>query len=154
MPIASGATSVAPKALEDIVADSDHVVLARVVAVDMVNAFGMRIEDPDARSGPGSRNRIRFHLEVREVLFTACRREPRNIVVPLWSAWHYRLGQMRDQVTGSDGVFLLKGAGFEPAYPAGFQRSLDERSAIEPLVAALRLHHAESQMDCKEDRTR
>ena len=147
------ATSVPPRTLEEIVDESDHVLVAKVVKVDMVNGFGFTVTDKKARTGPGLRNRIRFHLEVQDVRFTTCKRQPRRVLVPLWPAWHYTLGAMQEQVEGSTGIFLLKGPGFEPSYPAFFQRSLDEGKTVFPLADRLRLKRKQSQLDCREDRS-
>jgi hypothetical protein len=57
--------------------------------------------------------------------------------VPLWQAWHYILGTMQDDLTGATGIFLLKGGAYEPVYPAGFQRSLEERAEIVRLLGAV-----------------
>lgn len=144
------ATSIPSLPLEEIVAQSDHVVVAKVARVDMVNGLGLQVRDRDARTGPGLHNRIRFHLDVGEVLLTNCRRPPRRIVVPLWQMWHYSLGTIQDQVQGNVGIFLLKGANFEPAYNQGFQRDLAERGRIEALVRAVRLQRKPAQVVCKE----
>ncbi|ALN58190.1 hypothetical protein GLE_2842 [Lysobacter enzymogenes] len=133
------ATSIVPKPLEELVRESDHVVVATVVGVDMVDGRGRALNDPAARTGPGSANRMSFELKVESVLFTRAGSLPPRIRVPLWSMWHYQLGTMRDEVVGSRGIFLLKGAPpkgdrYEPAYPGGFQRPLEEREQIERLL--------------------
>lgn len=143
-------TSIPDLSLEEIVAQSDHVVVAKVARVDMVDGLGRQVRDRDGRTGPGLHNRIRFHLEVGEALLTNCRRPPRRIVVPLWQMWHYSLGTMQDEVQGNVGIFLLKGANFEPAYSQGFQRGMAERSQIEALAQALRLRRKPAQVACKE----
>jgi hypothetical protein len=132
------ATSVPPKPLEEMVRESDHVVIATITGVDMVDGRGRPVTDLDARTGPGLTNEMRFHLDVREVLFTRSKTLPAALTVPLWTAWHYELGGMQEQVTGSTGIFLLKDDSFQPTYPAGFQRGLDERSEIEHLLASPR----------------
>lgn len=137
----AGATSVAPRSLEEIATDAYHALAGRVVAVDMVDGGGRPLHDPDARTGPGLPNRLFFVIEVDEVIATRCRRPPSRIRVPLWSMWHYSLGDMRE-VEGSDGIFLLAGPGFEPAYFNGFQRAADERAEIEAVFEAKRLADA------------
>ena len=101
---------------------------------------------------PGLRltNTIRFLVEVDEVLFTTCRRPPRRVLVPLWSDWHYSLGTMQDQLTGSSGLFLLKGADFQPAYPQGFQRSSEERPLVEAAADVLRLEREPASEFCRD----
>src|SRR5690606_32859486 len=141
--LASGramATSVPPKPLAEMVAEADHVVVATVAVVDMVDGKGRPVLDRDARTGPGLDNQIRLHLAVSEVLRTDNVRLPKALVVPLWTAWHYSLGAIKDQVTGSSGIFLLKGNDFQPVYPARFQRSLEERNEIESLLVPSKGH--------------
>ncbi|WP_242108544.1 hypothetical protein [Luteimonas aquatica] len=147
----AGATSVASKSLDEIVHGSDHALLATVVRVDMVDGLGRPVEDREARTGPGLRNRIRLHLDVREVLSTNCSRQPRRVTVALWSMWHYSLGAIRDQVQGSEGIFLLKGADFEPAYYEDFQRAIEERPQIQARLDALRLQRKPERIDCRQD---
>ncbi|MGN7918112.1 MULTISPECIES: hypothetical protein [Lysobacter] len=131
---AACATSVPLKPLEEMVGEADHVVVATVESVDMVGGRGEPIIDPKARTGPGSKNRMRFNLRVEELLFTRSPVLPPALRVPLWSAWHYELGDIQEQVTGSTGIFLLKGDDYQPVYPADFQRPLDEREQIERLL--------------------
>lgn len=75
----TNATSIPHKPLDEIVADSDHILLARIVKVDMVNRWGSQVADRKARTGPGLDNRLRLHLQVLDVRFTACAREPRRV---------------------------------------------------------------------------
>ena len=134
----ANATSVAPMPLEQMVREADHVVVATVSKVDMVDGRGRPVADPEARTGPGLDNEIRLHLAVSEVLHTGSSRLPGTLVVPLWTAWHYMLGSITEAAGGTSGIFLLKGDDFQPAYPADFQRSLDERAEIERLLQGKR----------------
>lgn len=68
------ATSVAPKPLEEMVQEANHVVVATVVRVDMVDHAGWAVLEPEANTGPGLRNRLRFHLAVEECCSRATRR--------------------------------------------------------------------------------
>lgn len=131
---AAWATSVAPKPLEEMVRQADHVVVATIESVDMVDGRGKPIVDPRARTGPGLKNQMRFNLRVKELLFTRSPMLPPTLRVPLWAAWHYQLGSMQEQMTGSTGIFLLKGDDYQPVYPAYFQRALEEREEIERLL--------------------
>lgn len=130
------ATIVTPKPLEEMVCEADLVVVARIAGVDMVDGRGRPVTDRDARTGPGLPNQMRFNLEVKEVLFARTKPTPRTLRVPLWQAWHYMLGTMQDDLTGTTGIFLLKGDTYEPVYPAGFQRALEERAEIVHLLGA------------------
>lgn len=136
--LAAGATSVSARSLEEMLQDSDHVLVATVTQVDMVDAQGRQVSDPEARTGPASRNQIRFHLDVKHTLFTTARPPAQKVVVPLWQAWIYSLGQIRQAVEGNTSIFLLKGDHFEPAYPRDFERPVAQREEIEALLRALR----------------
>ncbi len=131
----ASATSVAPMTLEQIVAQSDAAVIAKIEAVDMVDGQGHQVTDPAARTGPGSDNQIRLHLVLDEAVFTRTGPVPVRITVPLWQMWHYDLGQIQRQV-GQKSIFLLKGQKhtFEPAYYNDFQRPRSEGRKIRKLV--------------------
>lgn len=128
------ATSVPRIELPELVKRSDHVLLATVTKVDMIDGDGKQVSARGARTGPGSPNTIRFHLDVEEVIYTTAPQPPREVIVSLWPMWHYQLGVINDQVTGSRGIFMLKGEEFDPAYPNAFQRDPAEREKIEELL--------------------
>jgi len=130
----AAATSVAPRDLEQLVGEAELVVVAKVQSVDMVDGRGRPVTDPQARTGPGSENRIFLALLVEEVLHGDVANPSVPLRVPLWQMWHYSLGSIREAAEGSQGVFLLKG-NLEPVYPADFQRPLEERAQIETLLA-------------------
>lgn len=128
------ATSVPPKPLKEMVREADHVLVAKIVSVDLADGDGRPLTDREAGTGPGSPNLMRLNLEVQEVLFARMEPPPRTLRVPLWQMWHYSLGTMQDGLTGDTGIFLLKGNDFEPVYPAHFQRALEERAEIMRLL--------------------
>ncbi|MBB3276026.1 MULTISPECIES: hypothetical protein [unclassified Pseudoxanthomonas] len=128
------ATSVVPKPLAEMVREADHVVVATITRVDMVDGKGRLLTDPESRTGPGLANQMRLHLEVHEVIATRLPPVSRTIRVPLWMMWHYELGTMQKHLTGQRGIFLLTGRDYQPVYPANFQRSLDERAEIQRLL--------------------
>ena len=128
------ATSVLPKPLEEMVREADHVLVAKIVSVDLVDGDGRPLTDREAGTGPGSPNLMRLNLEVQEVLFVRMKPPPRTLRGPLWQMWNYSLGTMQDGLTGDTGIFLLKGNEFEPVYPAHFQRALEERAKIVRLL--------------------
>ena len=130
------ATSVVPKPLAEMVREADQIVVAKIVSVDMVDGRGRPVHDREARTGPGLSNRMRFNLDVQEVLSTRKKLPSRKLRVPLWSRWHYSLGTLQDDLTGTTGIFLLKGDNYEPVYPAGFQRPLEEKREILRLIGA------------------
>lgn len=136
LPSVALATSVVPKPLEEMVREADHVVVAKIVSVDLVDGRGRPLTDRDSGTGPGLPNQMRLNLEVQEVLFARTKPPSRMLRVPLWQMWHYSLGTMQDKLTGATGIFLLKGDVYEPVYPAGFQRALAERAEVVRLLGA------------------
>ena len=134
MALVAAATSVRPKPLDEMVHEADLVVMATIKAVTMVDGSGRPITDRRARTGPGSDNRMQLTLRVQEVLFARTATKASSLQVPLWPMWHYELGVMQDDLTGGGGIFLLKGAAYEPVYPAGFHRDIRERPRIEALL--------------------
>jgi hypothetical protein len=133
---AAQATSVARIELPELVKRTDHVLLATVAKVDMIDGNGHEVTDSDAGTGPGSDNQIRFHLDVHEVIYSTSLRPPRRVIVRLWKMWHYSLGGIRENVEGSKGIFMLAGENFDPAYPKSFQLSPDSRRQIEELLVS------------------
>jgi hypothetical protein len=75
---------------------------------------------------------------IDEVLYTRHDQLPDTLIVPLWTMWHYTLESITEAAGDTSGIFLLKGDGFEPAYPADFQRAADERAQIERLLQGKR----------------
>lgn len=86
------------------------------------------------RSTINWRKPIRLHLDAHEVLQSHGAEVPNLLVVPPWSAWHYSLGDISGLAAGTEGIFLLKGDDFVPAYPADFQRGLDELTEVERIL--------------------
>jgi hypothetical protein len=117
--------------VEERAAAADHVLVGRVVDVEMINRRGRRVTDPEAMTGPNLSNTIRLVIEVDEVLVTTADAVPRRIAVALPTYMHYRLGQVREAHAGDDAptLVLLRGEGFEAAHEAGFllDPSLRER---------------------------
>lgn len=122
-------TSVEPMPLEALLAKTDHVLLATVTAVDMVDAQGEPVTDPQARTGPGGPNLIRYHLQVDRVVTSTSAKVPATLVVPEWQMWHYSLGQMQRAMTHTQSVFLLRGPTFQPADSAQFRYRADTQEA-------------------------
>ena len=76
------ATSVAPKSLEELVPEAGEVGVATIDKVDVVDAKGRLLRGKAARTGPGLDNRMRFHLQVEEVIFPRAGAVPPAVVVP------------------------------------------------------------------------
>lgn len=134
----ASATSVKPRSLSELVRDSDHIVIATVSKVDMIDGKGKQLDDVKSRTGPGLQNQIRLHLAVHELIYTRSTTQlPPVIVMGLWQMWHYTLGHIRNATHDTTSIFLLKGDDFQPAYPAYFQRRVSERSEINRLLIEL-----------------
>jgi hypothetical protein len=128
------ATRVTPKGLEELVASADHILVARIDKVDMVDLKGKELLE--GRTGPGHTNTIRFHLTIEKggVLKSAGDPVPDQVLLRLWPEWHYTLATLRKQFQGQTYIFLLKGPDYQWVYPAGFNRPLSEKADIERLL--------------------
>ncbi len=128
--------------LEEMAAGADHILVGRVTGVDMIDGAGKQITDPEARTGPGSRNQIRLRIAVDEVLLTNASRVPPHVHVPLASHLHYSLGQIQEaHATPSEPrLVLLQGPRFEGIKPGVFMRPLEERQEVLRLHDAARAH--------------
>jgi hypothetical protein len=122
--------------LQEMAASADHILVGRVTGVDMINGSGGLVHDPDARTGPGLRNKIRLRIAVDEVLTSDSTNVPKLLYVPLASHLHYTLGQIQDAhaETSEPRLILLKGASFEAIKPGLFMRPLEDKEE------ALRVH--------------
>ena len=114
---------------EQLAAKVDHVLLARVVGVEMTDAKGKKIEDPKAMTGPGTGNTILLAVEIDEVYHTASRKPPETLKIPLDPMMHYRLGRVKESHSGKPKPFLLLLAGpkFTPAFAGVFSRSVERK---------------------------
>jgi hypothetical protein len=130
------ATSVPPRSLAQLVADSEHIIIAKITLVDMVDEKGQQVTNPTARTGPGLSHTIRLNATVQTngVLLSNSKHMPQTLVIPLWPWWHHTLGQIKDIEEGQTRILLLKGSDFNLAYPASCSRPISERSQIEELI--------------------
>jgi hypothetical protein len=124
--------------LDDLARRADHILVGRVVGVDMIDAEGRQRHDDADRAGPGLGNTIRLRVQVDEVLVTNAARVPDELLVPLDPFMHYSLGQVREAHarTSEPRLFLLRGEDFSPIVAGVFSRGLDDRDE------ALRIHAA------------
>lgn len=115
--------------LEEMAQQADHVLVGRVVGVDMVDGQGEQVADPKARTGPGLDNIIRLLIQVDQILVTNAPRVPDVIPVPLASHLHYSLGQIQKAHAGDEEVrlVLLKGPDFAAIKPGVFLRPLADK---------------------------
>lgn len=143
-PTASSGTSVPEPPLEELVLDADHAVVGTIRLVDMVDGHGNPVDDSGAMTGPGEFNTIRLHVVVDSdgIIMTNSDSVPKEITIPLLTAWHYTLHGVK-QHEGSRGVFLLTGERFERVYPRYFHQPLSQRQAIERIAE----RHAELRIE-------
>ncbi|EHR39360.1 MAG: hypothetical protein PHE38_15920 [Alishewanella agri] len=124
--------------LEEMAKQADHILVGRVVGVDMVNGQGRLITDPEARTGPGLDNTIRLRIQVDQVLVSSALKVPDLIPVSLSPHLHYTLGQIKEAHDGDTEarLVLLKGPEFVGIKPGVFFRPLTDKDLV------LRLHAA------------
>lgn len=129
------ATTVDRKDVRELLAESDHILIATVTKVDMIDSNGKELTDPESRTGPGIQNTLRLHLHVNEngVLKTNKQPIPKTIIIELWQEFNFSLGQWKSE-EGKEMIFLLKGDKYTWVYPAGFMLPMSARGAIEQLI--------------------
>ena len=129
-------TKIAPTSLKTLVKRADHVVVARIVKVDMVDADGGSVADLEARTGPGAGNTIRLHVDTDPggILKAGKTPIPTRLVVSDWPMWHRSLGDMKER-EGTDVVLLLRGDDFSAVSEPEFIRDIEEAGAIRALLA-------------------
>lgn len=134
--VGAQATQIPFRDLTNLVSDADHILIATVENVDMVDAKGNQITNETARTGPGIENLLRLHVTVtsKGLIASSADKVPQTIVIPLWQRWHDTLANRKKEVQGKTFIFLLKGNDFAPVYHGGFTRETSERATIERLL--------------------
>lgn len=124
--------------LEEMAGNADHILIGRVIGVDMINGKGKQVTNTRARTGPGSNNTIRLLITVDEVLVSNADHVPTILPVPLANHLHYSLGQIRDALKGDAPMelVLLRGSDFSAIKPGVFLWSVSDKDR------ALELYHA------------
>jgi hypothetical protein len=115
--------------LRDLACGADHVLVGRVVAVDMRNSRGRPVRNEEARTGPGLKNTIRLEVEVLEVIESTEAIFPSSVWVPLDPFMHFSLGQIKAaHAEPSDATLVfLRGQQFEPIIAGRFFWHLNSR---------------------------
>jgi hypothetical protein len=111
---------------EALIKKTDHVLIGRLVGVDMIDGNGKQIYDLKAKTGPKSQNNIRLIFAIDEVLETNSKSVPTKLFVPLDSFMHFSFGQIKEdypEVT-EQRLLLLSGNEFQPPVAGHFQRNL------------------------------
>ena len=129
-------TKIAPTSLKTLVKRADYVLVVRIVKVDMVDSDGQAVSDLEARTGPGSGNTIRLHVDIKPdgILKAGTVPVPPRLVVPEWPMWHRVLRTMKDR-EGTDVILLLRGDQFSPVSEGEFVRDILEVEAIRELLS-------------------
>jgi hypothetical protein len=115
---------------------ADHILIGRIVDVDMIDGDRKRLADPEGMTGPGLKNTIRLHVKVEKVLVTNAKAVPKVLTIPLDRFMHYKLSDVKAVESGNrkPRLFLLKGPTFQPILAGVFVRPLSDQNE------ALRLH--------------
>ena len=93
--------------LEELTSQTDHVLIGRIIGVDMIDGDGKQITDLDARTYPGSKNLIRLIVKVDEVIVSNVKNVPDTLKVPLDPFMHHSLGQIKEAHSSEGEKFLL-----------------------------------------------
>lgn len=116
--------------LSDLACGADHILVGRVIDVDMVNADGKIITDGEAMTGPGLGTSIRLHVEVLEVIESNLETRPSILKVPLDPMMHYSLEQVRTvhERPSEPMLVFLRGNEHQPVIPGRFLWQIDART--------------------------
>jgi len=122
--------------LMEVVAKADHLLVVKVSGVDMIDANGNQLTEPDAMTGPDLGNTIRLIVKVEEVVVTNAATVPDVLYLPLDSWMHYSLGQIQSYYKGVDYTFMavLMGPDFSPTFPGHFGYHMGYRVYLEEVL--------------------
>ena len=114
---------------EDLAKRAEHILVGRVIGVDMIDAYGKQLTDPRSKTGPGIKNEIRLIIKIDEVLRTNASVVPDKLYVPLDSFMHYSLGAIKEHYpeVSEQMLILLSGKSFQPPVAGHFQRPLSSK---------------------------
>ena len=68
-----------------------------------------------------------------DVITTSSESHPNSLIIPLWQAWHYSLGQWKEYEKGKY-IFLLKGKDYEKVNPGYFLRNISDKNEIADIL--------------------
>jgi hypothetical protein len=117
--------------LQELAVGADHMLVGRIVGVDMIDSSGSQVTDPEAMTGPDKGTQIRLIVQIDEIVFSNVKTVPPTVRVPLASHLHYSLGQIRAahaEVSPQLLVFL-NGPRFEAIKPGVLLRPLSDKGA-------------------------
>ena len=113
------ATQIEPKTLEKLVADTDFIVEAKIVGVEMRDGDGKKVLDPNATTGPGGSNQLFLRVQIvqKGFMYPLKHEMPEEFLIPLWQRWHDTLANRTKESIGKSNIFLLKGKQAKTLYP-------------------------------------
>lgn len=122
------------KTMEEMAAQADHVIVATVTEVDMVDRGGRPRESGETSLTDGSV--IRLHVATQDAtVLKGDAALPESLVLPLWRGWKNSLSRTKRNMEGKDFVFFLRGPELEPLYLGEFYLSADELDAVKQQLA-------------------
>ncbi|WP_020558108.1 hypothetical protein [Thiofilum flexile] len=129
---------------EKLIQNTDHLIIGRVVGVDMIDKSGKAITNPNTRTGPGLTNTIRLIVKVDSVALTNAKKVPPVLKVPLDPFMHFTLGQIKTAHSGKQDPFLLllKGDNFQPPFPGVFSKGVVEKDKYLKAIKAYKQKQA------------
>jgi hypothetical protein len=135
IPLYSYSSSPLEVSMEELVKNSDHLLVGYVIGVDMIDGRGNEISDLEAMTGPGIDNLIRLLVKVDEVLLSYGA-IPSVVKIPLDPFMHYRFGDIKEahSTEGEKFLLLLKGDNLQPPFPGVFSRGISEKEEIMRLM--------------------
>jgi len=92
------ATLFRPVSLEYLATNAEHVLVGKIVDVEMVDSrSGLNVDDPMARTGPLSPFQIRLLVEFRDdgIIKSTTNRIPPRLMLPLNSGYYFSLQGIR-----------------------------------------------------------
>lgn len=124
--------------IEELACRTDHVLMARVVDVELINSKGHVQKSGD--TGPGLGHTIRLILEVDEVVESNAAEVPQRLKFPLDSFVHYSVEQVRrvHEDDNAEYLVLLAGDRFQPLVPGFGLFSSSMREKVTTLRASCR----------------
>jgi hypothetical protein len=117
--------------LKELVENSDHIVVAKIVKVDEINNAQKEIEEGKANNG------IRLHFEIssNDYIKTNGKKEKRLVVIRMSKMRHLSLKSAKElNIVGTKRILLLKGKDYQETTAYFYNRSLDEKKKILNLI--------------------
>ena len=117
--------------LDSLVEKSNHIFVAKIVRIEVIDRNGKQITAPDAST---SRNTIKYHLKVdlNNILKTSLDKLPKEITVSNSNKYHGSVSRLQKFI-GTARIFLLSSQ-FSPVYTADWIKPISEKETIFNLI--------------------